>query len=198
MARFYAPSTIFFDEVDAVFSRRDSGGEGEASKRVQSELLVQMDGVVSDPDKRLIVLAATNRPWDLDEALIRRLEKRICKFKYYLDIGLPSVKARKDLFKLNLKDVKTDSNIDWEGLAKRTNGYSGADIANVCREAAMLPMRKRLKEKVDLSDLAKMQKEFDKPIEMSEMNEALKSITKTVVSQYLNKYEAWMKQFGAT
>jgi len=102
------------------------------------------------------------------------------------------------LFKLNLKDIKISDDIDWELLGNKTQGYSGADIANVCREAAMLPMRKRLKEQVDLTDIAKMQSEFDKPIEMSDLNVALKSITRTVVSQYLDKYETWMKQFGAT
>ena len=102
------------------------------------------------------------------------------------------------MFKLNLKDIKISDDIDWELLGNKTQGYSGADIANVCREAAMLPMRKRLKEQVDLTDIAKMQSEFDKPIEMSDLNVALKSITRTVVSQYLDKYETWMKQFGAT
>jgi len=92
MAKFYGPSTVFFDEIDALFGKSEDGAH-EASRRVRGEMLVQMDGVTeassananqqqttNEQRKRVIVIAATNRPWDLDEALIRRLEKRICTY----------------------------------------------------------------------------------------------------------------------
>lgn len=92
MARFYSPSTIFFDEIDALCSKRQSG-ECESNRKMKAEMLIQMDGIGSasneDGSKKLItILAATNRPWDLDEALRRRLEKRII-------IPLPSEEGRK-------------------------------------------------------------------------------------------------------
>ena len=149
-ARFYAPSTIFFDEIDALAGQRGGSGELEASRRVKSELLIQMDGVgssssagadLADEDdaaaKTVMVLAATNRPWDLDEAIRRRLEKRVY-------IPLPTAVGRKKLFEINLTGMPLEDNIDFDVLVAKTDGYSGCDLASVCREAAMMPMRRKL------------------------------------------------------
>ena len=84
-----------------------------------------------------MVLAATNLPWDLDEAILRRLEKRIY-------IPLPTFYGRKQLFKINLKHIKVSDSVDFEELIRRTDGYSGADLANVCRDAALMPLTKMM------------------------------------------------------
>ena len=89
--------------------------------------------------KTVVVLGATNRPWDLDDAFRRRLEKRIY-------IPLPSEKGREELFKINLRGIKVDEGVDFVELCRRTKGYSGADISNVCREGAMMPMRRKILE----------------------------------------------------
>nr|KAI8765054.1 katanin p60 ATPase-containing subunit A1 [Biomphalaria glabrata] len=142
MARFYAPSTVFIDEIDSICSKRGSGSEHEASRRVKSEILVQMDGVSSvneseDATKTVMVLAATNFPWDLDEALRRRLEKRIY-------IPLPDALGRRQLLDINLKDVEKAEGLNLNEIADLLDGYSGADITCVCRDAAMMSFRRRI------------------------------------------------------
>lgn len=115
MARYYAPTTIFIDEIDALASKRGSSSGGEdTGRKMKAELLVQVDGANSNnndqeldengnekPMKLVTVLAATNNPWDLDDAIIRRLEKRI-------HIPLPTETARKKLFELKLKETETE------------------------------------------------------------------------------------------
>eukprot|EP00760_Papus_ankaliazontas_P035279 PhM_4_TR7726/c0_g1_i1/m.46993/K07767/KATNA1; katanin p60 ATPase-containing subunit A1 len=137
LARYYAPSTIFVDEIDSVMSKRSSGGnEHEGSRRMKTELLIQMDGLARQNDAQVFVLAASNIPWDLDPALLRRLEKRIC-------VRLPSTSARAHMFKKQLSPKYTDPNgdLDYRSLATHTNGYSGADIEVVCRESLMRKVR---------------------------------------------------------
>ena len=176
MARFYAPTTIFMDEIDALAGKRGGGNESEASRRVMSELLIQMDGATSNASagansaaaeeqgKNIMVLAATNRPQDLDDALRRRLEKRVY-------IPLPSAEGRSQVFKINLKSVALAEDIDWERLVEITDGYSGADLANVCREAAMMPLRRKLlsASRIDFNAIENMKNEIEVPLQMEDM-----------------------------
>ncbi|CAN3357361.1 vacuolar protein sorting-associated protein 4 [Diutina catenulata] len=134
MARENKPSIIFIDEVDALCGPRGEG-ESEASRRIKTELLVQMNGVGND-SAGVLVLGATNIPWQLDAAVRRRFERRIY-------IALPDVEARKRMFELNIGDVACDcTQSDLKVLAEMTDGYSGHDVAVVVRDALMQPIRK--------------------------------------------------------
>ncbi|XP_037303000.1 katanin p60 ATPase-containing subunit A-like 1 isoform X1 [Manduca sexta] len=194
MARFYAPSTIFIDEIDSLCSRRGSDSEHEASRRVKSELLVQMDGLGSatdEPAKVVMVLAATNFPWDIDEALRRRLEKRIY-------IPLPTQEGREALLHINLREVKVDPEVDLRAIAKKLDGYSGADITNVCRDASMMSMRRKIAglKPEQIKQLAK--EELDLPVTKQDFMEALAKCNKSVSKGDIQKYLSWMAEFGSS
>jgi len=134
MARQTKPAVIFIDEIDSLMSSR-SDGENEATRRIKTEFLVQMQGVGKD-DEGILVLGATNIPWDLDPAVRRRFQKKIY-------ISLPDEAARYVMFKLNIGD--TPNNLveeDYKELASMTDGYSGSDISTLTQDAIFEPIRK--------------------------------------------------------
>eukprot|EP01035_Chromulina_nebulosa_P019834 gene19834-25782_t len=162
LARYHAPSTIFLDEIDSILTSR--GGEGqehEASRRMKTELLIQMDGVKGNVNNsstksidQVFVMAASNLPWDLDIAVLRRLEKRVL-------VGIPTKEARETMLKKHLSD-RSSNDFDFSKISDLTNGYSGADIELLCREAAMMPVR-RLMIKINALDENKLTIEPPQP-----------------------------------
>uniref|UniRef100_A0A803LD41 Uncharacterized protein n=1 Tax=Chenopodium quinoa TaxID=63459 RepID=A0A803LD41_CHEQI len=135
MARESSPSIIFVDEIDSLCGQRGEGNESEASRRIKTELLVQMQGVGHN-DEKVLVLAATNTPYALDQAIRRRFDKRIY-------IPLPDQKARQHMFKVHLGDTPHNLNeSDFEFLARKTEGFSGSDIAVCVKDVLFEPVRK--------------------------------------------------------
>jgi len=132
MAREEKPSIVFIDEIDSLCGSR-SEGENDSARRIKTEFLVQMQGVGSNQDG-VLVLGATNVPWELDPAMRRRFEKRIY-------IPLPDVDARETMLRIHFGDTPnslTDAN--WKIIAQRCEGSSGSDMSVVVREALMLPI----------------------------------------------------------
>ncbi|BGP53578.1 Vacuolar protein sorting-associated protein 4 [Rhodotorula sphaerocarpa] len=161
MAREHAPSIIFIDEIDSLCGTRGEG-ESEASRRIKTEFLVQMNGVGND-QAGVLVLGATNIPWALDVAIKRRFEKRIY-------IPLPDPAARVKMFHLNIGTTPCQlSQADYRSLADQTDGYSGSDLAVVVRDALMQPVRKVLS--------ATHFKEVDAPVEDSDPPKTVKKLT---------------------
>ena len=211
MARFYAPSTIFIDEIDSVGTKR-TDGENEASKKVLAEMLVQMDGISelnsgknddtinngSEEEvkpKFVMVLGATNMPWDLDDALRRRFEKRIY-------IPLPNKIGREQMFHINFKGIKLSNDVNIDTLVQKTEGYSGHDISSVCREASLMNMRRKLMSENGTMDLLKMANEetfindLEAPVSQSDILSAIKNISKSVSSHDVKKFEEWTYMFS--
>ncbi|XP_063677859.1 katanin p60 ATPase-containing subunit A-like 2 isoform X4 [Bolinopsis microptera] len=199
LARYHAPSTIFVDELESLMSQRGStgGNEHEGSLRMKTELLVQMDGLAKSDDL-VFLLAASNLPWELDHAMLRRLEKRIL-------VDLPTAEARKQMFKHHLPPkiaqeggVMIECNLNYDRLADITEGYTGSDIQLVCKEAAMRRVRSIF------SVLEEMETNPDNPnrpnklkidpVTTADVEAALQS-TKPSARNLQPKYNAWRKQY---
>lgn len=134
MARENKPAIIFIDEVDALCGPRGEG-ESEASRRIKTELLVQMDGVGKD-SKGVLILGATNIPWQLDAAIRRRFQRRV-------HISLPDINARMKMFMLAVGSTPCHlTQADYRSLAEMSEGYSGSDISIAVQDALMQPIRK--------------------------------------------------------
>ena len=161
LARYYQPSTIFVDEIDSILSSRTGSGEHEASRRMKTELLIQLDGLIKSSGERVFLLAASNLPWDLDKALLRRLDKRIL-------VTLPSLEAREAMVRHHLppgppeSGKRAEEDVNFTKIAEALEGYSGSDIRLVCKEAAMKPLR-RILSKIEESEAGGHEIDWHKP-----------------------------------
>jgi transitional endoplasmic reticulum ATPase len=136
-----APAIIFIDEIDSIAPKREKAN-GEVERRIVSQLLTLMDGLKAR--SHVIVIAATNRPNTIDAAL-----RRFGRFDREIDIGIPDEIGRLEILQIHTKNMKLDEDVDLEAIAKETHGFVGADIAQLCTEAAMQCIR----EKMELIDL---------------------------------------------
>ena len=195
VARARAPSCIFIDEIDALATRRGGPQEHEASRRLKSELLTCMDGIASASGDRVVVMATTNTPWDLNEALLRRLEKRIL-------VPLPDRAARQQLLTILMKGLMLAPDItSVEPLVTRLEGYSCADIRMVVREAGMGPVRRLLEGKSG-KDIAQMRADGSLsnpgPVTLQDIVRALKSTHSSVAPEASRRFASWGRQFAST
>ncbi|KAL9228183.1 hypothetical protein vseg_003790 [Gypsophila vaccaria] len=132
-----APSVIFVDEVDSMLGRRENPGEHEAMRKMKNEFMVNWDGLRTKDRERVLVLAATNRPFDLDEAVIRRLPRRLM-------VSLPDATNREKILRVILAKEDLAPDVDLAHVANITDGYSGSDLKNLCVTAAYCPIREIL------------------------------------------------------
>ena len=177
-----APSIIFIDEIDSILSKR-SESENEATKRLKTEFLIQFDGLGSNTSAKLLVIAATNRPMDLDEALLRRLPKRVY-------CGPLDEKGRFQFIKKVINRVETNlSDDDIMDIAKKTNDYSNSDLMEMCREAAYQPVRE-----LSMEEIMKIQK--FRPLVKNDLLYAVKKIRGTLSQKVKDDLRKWNEQFG--
>jgi vacuolar protein-sorting-associated protein 4 len=191
IARIKAPSLIFMDEIDSIATKRGEGSESGGERRVKTQLLSEIQGLKSTGEKTLLVLGATNRPWDLDAdldaAMLSRFEKKV-------HVPLPDIPARAAIFKIHTAGINSDlSDEDFIELAARSEGYSGRDIANVCREVIMIPIRE-----LDMSGLLeKSDQDVNiRDITLNDFKNSLKKVKPMTTSKDLKHYDEWKEEFG--
>ncbi len=161
-ARQTAPTVIFFDEIDAIASTRGDSLDSGVTQRVVNQLLTEMDGMEELHD--ISVIAATNRPDIIDPALLRP-----GRFDRHVEVSLPDKKSREAIFKVHTKDMPLAEDVDIKELAEKTEGFVGADIEAVCREAVMLTLRDDLEsEEVYMSKFEEAMKKV-KPTKENEL-----------------------------
>ena len=188
LASFHQPSVVFIDEIDSILTSR-SENECESSRRIKTEFLVQLDGAGTNSEDRILIIGATNRPQEIDDAFIRRLSKR-------LYIPLPNKESRKQLImnvlrkerEKNSKYDITEEDIDL--IVNMTKGYSGSDMINVCREAAMMPIR-------TIVDIEDVKVDNLRGVNKEDFMMSLHAVKPSVSDKTIGQYIEWNKEFGS-
>ena len=174
-----APSIIFIDEIDAIAPKREEV-TGEVERRVVSQLLTLMDGLKSRG--KVIVIAATNRPNALDPAL-----RRGGRFDREIEIGVPDKQARKEIFQVHTRHMPLARDVNLDELAEKTHGFVGADIATLCKEAAMHTLRRVLQEMGEIKENMPLPEEFLKKLVVTkeDFEYALKMVEPSAMREVL-------------
>ena len=167
-ARQASPAIIFFDEIDSIAPHRGLSHDSQVTERVVNTLLSEMDGLEELND--IIILAATNRPDMIDAALLRP-----GRFDRLLFVGAPSKEERLEILKIHTKNMPLAKDVNLTKLADKTEGYTGADLEALCREAGLLSLRKDIKAKT---------------VNNKFFEEALKKIRSSVSKELIDKYKA--------
>ncbi|KAJ8676231.1 hypothetical protein QAD02_012017 [Eretmocerus hayati] len=184
VARVEQPSVVFIDEIDSLLCQR-SETEHESSRRMKTEFLVQLDGAQTGDEDRILVIGATNRPYELDEAARRRLVKR-------LYVPLPELEARAQIVRNLLKSERHDlEENDVYEIARLADGYSGADMTNLCKEASMGPIRS-----IPFDQLEGISKNDVRRVTFNDFKEALNAMRPSVSQKDLAVYLEWDKTYG--
>ena len=177
------PSVVFVDEIESILSKRKED-ENDAMKRLKTEFLIQFDGVGSGEDLRVLIIGATNRPFDLDPAIIRRLPKRVY-------VGPFNVEERQGFIKTIITQNKCDiKDEEYKKIAEMCNNYSNSDLKELCREAAYEPLRE-----LNVKSLKKVGEL--RPIVFDDFVKALRKVKGTLTKKILMELENWNKEFGA-
>ncbi|MED6160174.1 hypothetical protein PIB30_048843 [Stylosanthes scabra] len=178
------PSVIFIDEIDSIMSTRTEN-ENDASRRLKSEFLIQFDGVASNSNDIVIVIGATNKPQELDDAVLRRLVKRIY-------VPLPDENVRRLLLKHKLKGQSFSlPSRDLERLARETEGYSGSDLQALCEEAAMMPIRELG------SNILTVNANQVRGLTYDDFKKAMTVIRPSLKKSKWEELERWNEEFGS-
>ncbi|KAK1291136.1 Katanin p60 ATPase-containing subunit A1 [Acorus calamus] len=195
-----APSVVFVDEVDSMLGRRENPGEHEAMRKMKNEFMINWDGLRTKDKERVLVLAATNRPFDLDEAVIRRLPRRLM-------VNLPDAANREKILRVILAKEELAPGFDLETVANMTDGYSGSDLKNLCVTAAHCPIRELLEKEKKERNSALAENRLPpplygsddvRPLNMDDFKYAHEQVCASVSSESTNMNELlqWNELYG--
>lgn len=188
-----APVIIFVDEVDSLLGARGGSFEHEATRRMRNEFMAAWDGLRSKENQRILILGATNRPFDLDDAVIRRLPRRI-----YVD--LPDAANRLKILKIILARENLESEFPYENLANATDGYSGSDLKNLCIAAAYRPVQEILEEEKELESVGSRKDGIPvlRPLTLEDFIQSKAKVGPSVAydAASMNELRKWNDQYG--